>query len=110
VSRCSYSKRFRFHYWENLRISFSLIVYLTSLRSDHHNNFKQNHQESDFFMCGICGKIYHDHTRQVEPDLLRRMTSVITHRGPDDEGYFLYGNAGLGSRRLSIVGLEDGHM
>ncbi|MGI6454469.1 MAG: asparagine synthase (glutamine-hydrolyzing) [bacterium] len=61
-------------------------------------------------MCGICGKIYHDHTRQVEPDLLRRMTSVITHRGPDDEGYFLYGNAGLGSRRLSIVGLEDGHM
>lgn len=61
-------------------------------------------------MCGICGIIYCDPQRSPDPDLLQKMTRVISHRGPDDEGYFIEGPVGLGSRRLSIVGLGDGHM
>lgn len=37
------------------------------------------------------------------------MTRSITHRGPDDEGYFLAGPLGFGFRRLSIIDLAGGH-
>ena len=36
------------------------------------------------------------------------MCSVMIHRGPDDEGYFIKENIGLGMRRLSIIDLEGG--
>jgi len=36
------------------------------------------------------------------------MTDVITHRGPDSDGYFLEGGVGLGMRRLRIIDLETG--
>ncbi len=61
-------------------------------------------------MCGICGILYLDRERAVDPSLLKRMTDVIQHRGPDDEGRFINSSVGLGSRRLSIIGLSDGHM
>ena len=56
-------------------------------------------------MCGICGKIYFDSSRPVDPGLIREMTDVLRHRGPDDSGIFIAGNAGLGHRRLSIIDL-----
>lgn len=37
------------------------------------------------------------------------MARTITHRGPDDEGYFIAGPLGLGFRRLSIIDLAGGH-
>jgi len=37
------------------------------------------------------------------------MTRSIIHRGPDDEGYFIAGQLGLGFRRLSIIDLAGGH-
>jgi len=37
------------------------------------------------------------------------MTDAIQHRGPDDEGYFIDKNVGLGFRRLSIIDLNTGH-
>ena len=37
------------------------------------------------------------------------MADALRHRGPDDEGYFAADGVGLASRRLSIVGLADGH-
>jgi asparagine synthase (glutamine-hydrolysing) len=37
------------------------------------------------------------------------MASSISHRGPDDEGYYIAGPLGLGFRRLSIIDLEGGH-
>ncbi len=37
------------------------------------------------------------------------MTRTITHRGPDDEGYFIDGPLGFGFRRLSIIDLSGGH-
>ncbi|RJP25733.1 MAG: asparagine synthase (glutamine-hydrolyzing) [Candidatus Omnitrophota bacterium] len=61
-------------------------------------------------MCGFCGLIYFDRQRPVDAKLLKTMTDAIRYRGPDDEGYFTDGHVGLGSRRLSIVGLYDGHM
>ena len=36
------------------------------------------------------------------------MCDTIVHRGPDDEGIYTRGRAGLGMRRLSIIDLEGG--
>lgn len=33
----------------------------------------------------------------------------MIHRGPDDEGFFISGDIGLGMRRLEIIDLETGH-
>ena len=33
----------------------------------------------------------------------------MAHRGPDDEGFHLEGELGLGNRRLSIIDLPGGH-
>ncbi|MFN0129754.1 MAG: asparagine synthase (glutamine-hydrolyzing) [Verrucomicrobiales bacterium] len=60
-------------------------------------------------MCGIAG-IYHFVAQEpVERGLLERMARSITHRGPDDEGYFIDGELGFGFRRLSIIDLGGGH-
>ena len=37
------------------------------------------------------------------------MCDAIRHRGPDDEGIHVSGQAGIGMRRLSIIDLEGGH-
>ena len=59
-------------------------------------------------MCGICGKI--DLTgKPIDKGLIGEMCSVLSHRGPDDEGIHLDGNIGLGHRRLSIIDLAGGH-
>ncbi len=39
---------------------------------------------------------------------LRRMTRALTHRGPDEEGYYERPGIGLGHRRLSIIDLGTG--
>ena len=64
-------------------------------------------------MCGICGVVgIPDH---VDPEVLFRMTQTLSHRGPDDDGFFLDGGdgvgpaVGLGFRRLSIIDLTTGH-
>src|SRR5262250_699442 len=59
-------------------------------------------------MCGICGIVNFTVTDRVAPDLLQRMTSAQAHRGPDDQGYFVEENVGLGHRRLSIIDLSGG--
>ena len=60
-------------------------------------------------MCGITGTIYFDKERQVESSVLKNMTDAIRHRGPDDEGFYIQKNIGLGFRRLSIIDLQTGH-
>ena len=60
-------------------------------------------------MCGICGKLAFDPEAKIEPDLLKQMADAIVHRGPDDEGYYVKNQIGLGFRRLSIIDLSGGH-
>jgi len=60
-------------------------------------------------MCGICGVLYKDRSRQASEEIVVSMCSTIVHRGPDDEGYIVSGNVGLGMRRLSIIDLSTGH-
>lgn len=76
-------------------------------------------------MCGIAGFINFNGS-PVDADILKRMTSAVHHRGPDDEGYYVNrlseykisdkwkyskgkGHVGLGHRRLSIIDLSTGH-
>jgi asparagine synthase (glutamine-hydrolysing) len=58
-------------------------------------------------VCGIVG-IASLNGRPVLLDELRAMCSVIAHRGPDDDGFYLTAEAGLGHRRLSIIDLDTG--
>ena len=60
-------------------------------------------------MCGICGKIHFDSGKPVLQEEIRKMTELIHHRGPDDSGYYLKENVGLGFQRLSIIDLDTGH-
>ena len=60
-------------------------------------------------MCGICGKFMFDSEARVPRSLLKGMADTIRHRGPDDEGFYLAGQIGLGFRRLSIIDVEGGH-
>jgi len=59
-------------------------------------------------MCGICGIVKFNAVDAVSPELLEAMTDRISHRGPDDSGYFREGPVGLGHRRLSIIDLGGG--
>jgi asparagine synthase (glutamine-hydrolysing) len=56
-------------------------------------------------MCGIAGIIELKNNR-VDESSVRRMTDAIAHRGPDSDGFFVEGCAGLGHRRLSIIDLS----
>ena len=56
-------------------------------------------------MCGIFG-IASTNLGSVP---LKELTDTLSHRGPDDSGYYLDSNVGLGHRRLSIIDLEGGH-
>ena len=59
-------------------------------------------------MCGIAGIAYVDPAHPVDPALLSRMTGVMIHRGPDDDGFHAGPGVGLGFRRLSIIDLDGG--
>lgn len=55
-------------------------------------------------MCGIAGFNW------LDKELIKKMTEVISHRGPDDSGFYSSKNASLGHRRLSIIDLsKKGH-
>ncbi|SRR5579871_121917 len=60
-------------------------------------------------MCGIAGIVHVAGDAEVEAASIHRMCESIVHRGPDDEGIFVKGGAGLGMRRLSVIDLAGGH-
>jgi asparagine synthase (glutamine-hydrolysing) len=60
-------------------------------------------------MCGICGQYNFLERAPVARQDIERMADSISHRGPDDSGYFIAGPLGLGFRRLSIIDLARGH-
>jgi asparagine synthase (glutamine-hydrolysing) len=60
-------------------------------------------------MCGISIAINKNNDFLSET-IIRSMNDVITHRGPDSEGFFFNNNFALGHRRLSILDLSSaGH-
>ncbi len=52
-------------------------------------------------MCGVVG-----FTGKTNSDVLEKMTSCITHRGPDDAAYIVNSSFSVGFRRLSIIDLS----
>jgi asparagine synthase (glutamine-hydrolysing) len=58
-------------------------------------------------MCGIVG-IANANSRSVNREVLEKMNACITHRGPDDDGFYLRENVGLAMRRLSIIDVAHG--
>lgn len=71
-------------------------------------------------MCGIAGAVWTDRGEPLARDVLGRMTGVLRHRGPDDDGEYVshlamhgytgrLAGAALGFRRLSIIDLAGGH-
>jgi asparagine synthase (glutamine-hydrolysing) len=60
-------------------------------------------------MCGICGLVSSEGGASRQEPILRQMNRVLSHRGPDDEGYYLDEHVGLGMRRLSIIDLMSGN-
>ncbi len=58
-------------------------------------------------MCGIVGSV-NAHSRQVSREIIEKMNRCITHRGPDEDGFFIKGNVGLAMRRLAIIDLAGG--
>src|SRR5580704_10510819 len=59
-------------------------------------------------MCAICGIVNFDQTDLVDRSVIDRMTEALAHRGPDDDGFFVEGQVGIGFRRLSIIDLGGG--
>src|SRR5215470_16360662 len=63
-------------------------------------------------MCGITGYLGSNQTNKVQERMLRSMTAALRHRGPDDLGFWIEAESGvgLGHRRLSILDLSPaGH-
>lgn len=60
-------------------------------------------------MCGIA-TIINKQNNPVPESLIQQMTRLVSHRGPDDEGFYHFQNLALGHRRLSIIDLSPtGH-
>lgn len=63
-------------------------------------------------MCGICGELNWHSSAPVDVGRLENMNRAMSHRGPDDEGYFTEifpsGSVGLAMRRLSIIDVRHG--
>ena len=59
-------------------------------------------------MCGIAGLVNPNYSAAEAQRTVRRMTDVLSHRGPDDDGFFIADGVGLGMRRLSIIDVAGG--
>ncbi|MFL6555892.1 MAG: asparagine synthase (glutamine-hydrolyzing) [Bacillus sp. (in: firmicutes)] len=62
-------------------------------------------------MCGFIGCV-HDKTQNFSDEQkqqFKNMNDIITHRGPDDDGFYYDDHIQFGFRRLSIIDIESGH-
>ena len=57
----------------------------------------------EWIMCGITGYV-----GLKDSELLRRMCKIITHRGPDEDGFYEGDDIGLAMRRLAVIDLKTG--
>src|SRR3990170_6468377 len=59
-------------------------------------------------MCGIAGFANLSGSQKYKERILRSMTDILAHRGPDGEGHYLDEYVALGNRRLAIIDLQTG--
>ena len=59
-------------------------------------------------MCGIFGNISLSKNLKNNKRLFLKSLSLLSHRGPDDEGYFMSDQIAFGHKRLSIIDLTKG--
>ncbi|WP_066063287.1 asparagine synthase (glutamine-hydrolyzing) [Neobacillus soli] len=62
-------------------------------------------------MCGFIGCV-HDKAQNYSDEQkqqFKNMNDIITHRGPDDDGFYYDDHIQFGFRRLSIIDIESGH-
>ena len=57
-------------------------------------------------MCGVSGLIRKNNVA-IQIGLLKQMNEIISHRGPDADGFYYWKNVGLAHRRLSILDLSE---
>ena len=60
-------------------------------------------------MCGICGIFEPGRETAIATSALKKMSDTISHRGPDDDGFYGAPGIGLAHRRLSIIDVAGGH-
>ncbi len=59
-------------------------------------------------MCGITGIYSYKSTKPINEKELKKMTETLIHRGPDEFGYYIKKDIGMGHSRLSIIDLTTG--
>lgn len=62
-------------------------------------------------MCGFIGCVHEEAQSYSNEQInqFKKMNDIITHRGPNDEGFFYDEHVQFGFRRLSIIDLDNGH-
>ena len=60
-------------------------------------------------MCGISGIFRVTGDKPITENLMKAMTETLYHRGPDDQGFYINQNIGLGIQRLSVIDPSGGH-
>lgn len=60
-------------------------------------------------MCGIAGFAAGVHPLSQGRPILDAMVASLTHRGPDEDGFYVDEHAALGARRLSVIDVVGGH-
>jgi len=58
-------------------------------------------------VCGITGII--SKKEDIDPSFVRRMASVLVHRGPEYTGYYFSKQVGMAHTRLSIIDIKGGN-
>ncbi len=60
-------------------------------------------------MCGICGIIKYSGDK-IDREAIQGSTEILSKRGPDDYGFWIEDNIGMGHRRLAILDITNaGH-
>jgi asparagine synthase (glutamine-hydrolysing) len=64
-----------------------------------------------YIMCGFIGCVHEkaQNYRDDQKQQFKNMNDLITHRGPDDDGFYYDDHIQFGFRRLSIIDIESGH-
>lgn len=59
-------------------------------------------------MCGIVGFVNYKKDLSNDMNVLKSMTSCLSNRGPDEEGFYINKNVALGHKRLIVIDPDGG--